>query len=201
MLLEADVQFVRHWVDTWTQRYPASGVAKPPPFDRETLGVPPAMWEGSPDALGWVGWRPIPSTATEADLEQIEAGLPGAYPPLFRAYLLTYCVMTIDTGEVRLVEVPSDDPLGLLREYVDEAPELVRAGYLPWGGDSGDAGDVYFDLARRAPDGDCPIVLFETDRIARQPLDELSPAWLRRIAAERYPSFRTFLDLQLARAP
>jgi hypothetical protein len=128
---------------------------------------------------------------TEADLEALERGLPGPLPPLFRAYLTTR--HTLGMSWFDLPDLPSDDPLGGVRRALAAWPGLVAAGYVPFTEDAaGGLGPLCFDYARRLPDGDCPVALFDRDELA--PLGpQPTRSRLEPLATTVEPSFRAMM--------
>jgi hypothetical protein len=128
------------------------------------------MVDGPPDESGWVPWKPVPSPVTDADILAVEEGAGAPFPPLFRGWLMYKCLLMTDFGLVRLPETPSDDPLHEIRQYVgimNSQPYFRPRLVLPFGSDGNDTGPLCFDLARRHPDGDCPVVLFDHELLDR----------------------------------
>src|SRR2546422_9633751 len=85
MALSEDIAWVGQVLDTYAADDPRRGVASKSPQDS---GVPVEMQVGQVDADGWVEWRVLPSTLSEADVTQLEKRFGIQLPPLFRAYLL-----------------------------------------------------------------------------------------------------------------
>jgi hypothetical protein len=153
--------------------------------------VPAAMAVDEPDVEGCVGWRMLPSGVTEADVEDLERGLPGPLPPLFRAYLTARHTLGMDWFD--LPDLPPDDALGGVRRALAAWPGLAAAGYVPFTDDAaGGLGPLCFDAARRLPDGDCPVVLFDREDLARQGGRPTRPE-LEALATTTEPSFRAML--------
>src|SRR5213593_431150 len=50
-------------------------------------GVPQDMWAGPVNSGGWVDWKLLPSSVTEADISEFESRFGITFPPSFRAYL------------------------------------------------------------------------------------------------------------------
>src|SRR5437868_10038401 len=111
MIAQADKQFIEQCLDNYASKFQMIRVAKESPFDAEDGGVPPAMFDGEIDAHGWVKWKMLPSNITEDQVVEIEKSLPGQFPPLFRAFLTTRFVMSIEVQDVRLPALPSDNAL------------------------------------------------------------------------------------------
>ncbi len=85
MTLIEDIAWVGQLIDAYAVVADRRGVASERPQDS---GVPAAMQVGQIDADGWVEWRVLPSTLSEAELTQFENKCGLQLPPLFRAYLL-----------------------------------------------------------------------------------------------------------------
>jgi hypothetical protein len=135
-----------------------------------TPGGPADMLDGPPDASGWRSWKPLDSPVTDADMLDLEAVIGEPLPSLFRAWLMYRCLLMTDFGPVRLPDTPSDDPLGPFRRYValmDSQPYFRPRRVVPFGSDGNGVGPLCFDLARRLPDGDCPVVLFDHELLHR----------------------------------
>ena len=171
------------------------GLAKKPPFEPGSPGVPAAMFEGEPDAQGVVDYKVLPSTVTEAQVRALETRAGGPFPPSFRAYLRHGHFMGVGGKgkRARLPATPSDDPLGEISRYLDGWSGLLPAGYVAFAEDTNDAGALCFDYRNRRQDGDCPVVLFDHDALV--PLEEAARgdrAVVEPLAEEFAPSF---LDL------
>src|SRR5512132_3538023 len=83
MPLTEDIAWVGKLIDAYAVGADRRGVASRRPQDS---GVPTAMQLGQIDAEGWVEWRVLPSTLSEAELTQVENKCGLQLPPLFRAY-------------------------------------------------------------------------------------------------------------------
>jgi hypothetical protein len=182
MITEADRQLIEQCLDN---HFAAFGVRLP------AARVPAAMTVDEPDLEGFVAWRMIPSTVTEAEVLGLEESVPGPFPPLFRAYLTTRHTLGMDWFD--LPDLPSDDPLGGVRRALATQQALLAAGYLPFTESAvGGIGPLCFDLVSRQPDGDCPVVMFDRDELrplGPQPTREE----LEALATVTEPSFRVML--------
>jgi hypothetical protein len=164
MISATDRQLVASWLDRCRPRLCPALPAKEPPFDPADGGVPPDMVDGEPNADAWVAWKMLPSTVTEADVAEVERPLPGPFPPLFRAYLTAR--HTLGMQGIGLPDLPSDGPLLGLQAALDGWKCLWSAGYVAFLDNAeGDTGPLCFDLFRRRLDGDCPVVLFDHERL------------------------------------
>jgi hypothetical protein len=143
----------------------------------------------------------LPSTVAEADVARLEEPLPGPFPLLFRAYLTTRFVLGMDWFD--LPDLPSDNPLGELEAAMHGWSSLWDAGYVCFADDAeGGTGPLCFDLGARLADGDCPVVLFDHDRLRDlgdagcRDRDRVTP-----LAEPRHPSFREMLRRVLLDRP
>lgn len=152
-------------MDSYASKIQLILVAKMPPFDAKDGGVPPSMFDGEVDAEGWVKWKMLPSTLTEDDVAEIEKMLPGQFPPLYRAFLTTRFTMDIETPEIRLPALPSDNPLGDLLMELRGWSALFPAGYVAFAEDANDSGPLCFDFNSRLVNGDCSVVVFDHEHL------------------------------------
>lgn len=146
------------------------------------------------DADGWVQWKPLPSTVTEAEVRALEEEFGAEFPPLFRAFLTTSFVMNLEGGDVRLPALPSDAPLGEIQSMLEAWAPLHESGYLAFADGPNDAGPLCFDTRRPREDGDCPVVLIDHE-LAGDIIDGEPPfrEELERIAQPAFESFRDLL--------
>jgi hypothetical protein len=141
------------------------------------------------DPNEWVQWKLIESKLNERDILEFEAKLPYKLPPLFKAYLLSYCVLGMDFGDYYLPEISCDAPLRATENYALQ-PTLWAIGYGPFGGNPyGDP--LCFDLQAPTPDGDYEIVVINHDMLSGE-------KWKNREQVAPYAmkvggSFRDFL--------
>jgi hypothetical protein len=127
------------------------------PEPMQDLSIPPSD--------DWVGWRPIPSTVTDADLDALEGETGLAFPPLYRDFLqYRHFVDLTETGVRFERHLCSDWRETLRKAYFRSWPRerVLSVGLLPFGDEAFmDAGPVCFDTRRRAADGDCPVVFWD----------------------------------------
>lgn len=121
-------------VDAWRRGVAANAL--------EDGGVPPEMQVGEVDAEGWVEWRVLPSTLTEADVAAVEKQFGVQFPPLFRAYLLARFQLFDQVQsrrynqQVFMTDTPAGKPLKPLRDLMSSWRPLIDAGFIPfaqWG--------------------------------------------------------------------
>lgn len=111
----------------------ARGVAKKPPYDPDSAGVPPEMFDGEVDEEGWVRWKIVPSTVTEADILSFY-NEHGIYPPqTLIEYMKSDFHLLDEVSTGFFTCIPSDNPFRPMRELL-EAPghkPLIEFGYIP----------------------------------------------------------------------
>ena len=128
--------------------------------------VPDSMLDPSVPAHGdWVGWKPVPSTVTDEDLNALEreTGLP--FPPLYRDFLKYLHFVDLTEVGIRFERHMCHNWRETLRrEYFRSSlrPRILGVGLIPFGDETQrDAGYACFDTRRRLPDGDCPVVFWD----------------------------------------
>lgn len=126
--------------------------------------LPEAMRDRSiPPANDWIGWKAIPTTISDADLDALEREAGLEFPPLYRDFLrYRHFVELTETG-VRFERHISDEWQATLRElYSYSRKYMLDVGLLPFGSECYmDAGQACFDTRFRLPDGDCPVVFWD----------------------------------------
>jgi hypothetical protein len=122
-----------------------------------------------PTSQDWVGWKPIASTVTEADLRALEQETGLAFPPLYRDFLQYLHFVTLTEHGLRFERHLCDNWRETLRKaYYKSWPRerILDKGLLPFGSESFmDAGPVCFDTRRRTDSGDCPVVFWDHEWI------------------------------------
>ena len=114
----------------------------------------------------WVPWKPVSSTSTEAELDQLESELGLRFPAIYRIFLRHKHFIELDGVRVRFERHPVGSRQANLRDlYAAFRPERIAGrGLLLIGNDDNDAGLVCFDTNRRATNqgdqGDCPVVVW-----------------------------------------
>jgi len=161
--------------------------------------MPPAMRDPTIEPSNdWIGWRPIESTVTEADLDAIEARLGARLPLPYRIFLRYQHFYELTEAGVRFTRHPSDRWRAELEaNYTGYSSErIVGRGLVPFGSESfADAGPVCFDTTRTA-NGDCPVVFWDHEWIGTErevrPMFSSSAAMfaaLRVVASHDFPFF------------
>lgn len=161
MAVAEDYAFVGRLIDEYAVDAWRRGVASKDPMD---AGVPPEMQVGEINEDGWVEWRVLPSTLTEADVIAVEKEFGMTFPPLFRAYLLARFQLFDQVHSCRydqqifMTDTPAGKPLQPLRDLMKSWRPLIDAGYIPFAQWGDGWGPMCFDSVNRRADGECPIV-------------------------------------------
>jgi hypothetical protein len=157
--------------------------------------VPPQMWDGQPDAHGWVKWKVMPSTLTLADVTSLESELGVSFPPSFRAYLMArfHCFDDMQSAlhdqQVMFPDVRTRDPFRNLRLLHKAWPALPRAGLVAFGEWGDGWGPMCFDTRRRDQDGESPIVWLDHELLTGVTEKELNG-----LVQPLYASFEELLE-------
>jgi hypothetical protein len=134
--------------------------------------LPDSMRDDSiPPHHDWVGWKAVPSTVTESDLNGLEGetGLP--FPPLYRDFLRYRHFVGLTEVGVRFERHLSNDWYEVLRKAHFQSPRarILDAGLLPFGSETQmDAGPVCFDTKRRNAAGDCPVIFWDHEWVGTE---------------------------------
>lgn len=128
--------------------------------------VPEAMLDPTIQPMDdWVGWKPVSSTVSDSDLDEIEGRAGAAFPPVYREFLkYKHFIMLTELGVRFERHLCTDWKQALLSVMFNQwKPErMVGIGLLPFGCETFmDAGPVCFDTRARLPDGDCPVVFWD----------------------------------------
>ena len=156
-----DSAFVGQLLDTYAIDAWRMGVAAEDPAD---AGVPPEMQVGAVDEDGWVEWRVLPSTLTEADVGALEGEFGVRFPPVFRAYLLARFQLFDQVRsrrydqQIMMSDTPAGRPLQPLRELLEAWSPLIDAGIAPFAQWGDGWGPMCFDAVQRRVDSECPVV-------------------------------------------
>ena len=194
MGLTEDIQFVRSLLEAYSEGYDRMGVAA----ENGGSGVPPEMFDGPINDAGWVAWRMLPSTLSNADISHLEDEFTVTLPPLFRAYLLAGFQLFDQIHSSRHDQlifntpVPANDPLGPLRRELTGWRSLIDASLVPFA-EWGDCwGPMCFDTQQRLHDGDCPIVWLDHELLI--PLGEQQCRVRESVAPHINPIFDSYAD-------
>lgn len=145
--------------------------------------VPPAMLDSAlcPWA-GYVYWAPVRSTLTEGVLDGFEREAGVALPRPYRALLLDRHFDSLQLLGIEFAAHSIDHWRSTLLELYQAAHDrTVARGFVPFASDRlADAGYVCFDTRIRSEADDCPVVLWDWDRVGEQ--DEVRPLFSSSIA-------------------
>lgn len=148
--------------------------------------MPEAMRDHDiPTTNDWLGWKPVASTVTDADIQELERKLNLQFPLLYKQLLQYHHFYDLGIQGVGIESHPVDTWRKTLNNlYKAYEPErIVGLGFLPFGSECFlDAGLLCFDT-RQMSNGDCPVVYwdheeFETDEEI-QPLFSSAQAMFR----------------------
>jgi hypothetical protein len=118
-----------------------------------------------PQSNDWVGWKAIPSTVTDADLNALEGESGLRFPPIYRDFLRYRHFVELAAVGVTFERHLSNDWANILREaYFQSWPRerILDRGLLPFGSEAYmDAGPACFDTRQRNVAGDCPVVFWD----------------------------------------
>ena len=167
MDLERETQRIGALLDEFAKRSPGLMLTVASEDDKDA-GAVKETWAGPVDSDGWVEWRMLPSRLTLADLLALEGELGVAVPTMLAAYLLARSHL-FDQAHSRkhgqlvgLSAVPVQAPLRPFRRALKASPNVVRAGYVPFGSWGDGWGPLCIDVGAfgaRVDDG--PIVWFD----------------------------------------
>ncbi|MBF9239787.1 SMI1/KNR4 family protein [Hymenobacter sp. BT683] len=153
---------VREYVDAALAYLAAHELMREPAFI-----VDAAMLDSSqPITAGLLGdmvaWKPIASTATEADIHELEAAIGHSFPALYVAFLRYRHFYELDeaAGISFIMHDVKEWKAGLWDHYffLHEPGTLRQQGYIQFAYDL-DLKPICFDFAHCTPDGqDCAVV-------------------------------------------
>jgi len=112
----------------------------------------------------WIGWKPIPSTVTDVDLDQLETTVGATFPPAYRSFLKYRHFYDLTEVGVRFFPHPVDTWRSTLdNEYLIEPKErILGIGLIPFGSEAMmDAGPVCLDTRNISPPGDASVVFWD----------------------------------------
>lgn len=136
--------------------------------------IPKAMQDSSiPSLDDWKGWRPVPSTVTDQDLNDLEQEMGLKYPPSYRQFLKYLHFIELTENGVRFERHEVENWSIVLRKvYFNSWPceRVVDSGLIPFGSESFlDAGPVCFDRrGNTSQDGDCPVVFWDHEWVGSE---------------------------------
>jgi hypothetical protein len=108
----------------------------------------------------WIGWKIVPSTVTQEQLDGLENTIGLQFPPLYRSFLQSYHFY--DLHEMHFYRHPIHTWQNALTFAYKSYAELIAIGLIPFGEESlMDAGAICFDTRYTNENGDCPIVFWD----------------------------------------
>ena len=83
----------------------------------------------------WIGWKAIPSTVTDAELDEIETQLRAEFPPAYRMFLKYKHFYALTETGVRFCRHPVSEWLSELTELYQgwDRTRIVSIGLIPFG--------------------------------------------------------------------
>ncbi len=190
--------FVEDCLREYHRRLPPvlrTGPARVGRFAYARVCVPLDMYDGAPDELDLVRWKPVVSTISDEEIGQILglfkdfiADPVGVVPAVLKEYFRACHMFRVDLtlGEDVLtlpanptfIKYRDDDSLNKLARLISRWSLLLRAGYYPFAelGARGGIHDrfiVAFDLDSGRGGDDAPVVVFGRDSLHRLKLHAL----------------------------
>lgn len=155
---------VKNFVDSALVQLYRNGLMRTPgklPAEMHDDSIPPSN--------DWIGWKAVPSTVTDVELNDLERETGHAFPPLYREFLQYRHFEKLTGAGVRFERnLPQSWNRTLRDAFFHSWPRerIVDIGLLPFGSETMmDAGPVCFDTNRRNADGDCPVVFWDHEWI------------------------------------
>ncbi|MDO7888220.1 SMI1/KNR4 family protein [Hymenobacter cheonanensis] len=122
----------------------------------------------------WIPWKPIPSTVTERDIQELEDSIGLRYPDLYKEFL----------RYKHFYEFWSEQEINFFRHGIYEWKDtLLKAYFASWDptkliekgyiylADYSDWGIICFDTNNQRPeDNDCPVIMIDHDLLYDEPL-------------------------------
>ncbi|UOQ55297.1 SMI1/KNR4 family protein [Hymenobacter cellulosivorans] len=189
-MTSADINLVHQFVDTALEKWRQADLMHFPDAD-----MPLEMRDEARVAdEDWTPWKPIPSTVTNSDLQELEAQIHLPYPALYKEFLRykhfyeLWTEQEINFFRHGIHEWKEE----LIRHYFQSGvpAKLIGQGYIYFA-DYSDWGIVCFDTRHQNPeDQDCPIVMIDHELLLDDPvpMKTLYPsfaAMMRSLVAEQ----------------
>lgn len=159
--------------DPLIQTYVDRAIAQLRRLDRMRVParLPEAMRDESiPPSNDWIGWKPVPSTVSDVDLDALEHETRRKFPPLYRDFLKYLHFVELDSFGFTFEPHMSHNWKEVLREsYFRGWPRerILDVGLIPFGEEAQmDAGPTCFDTRRRLANGDCPVVFWDHEWVS-----------------------------------
>lgn len=163
--------------------------------------------EGVPESLleddDWAVWKPVPSSISVTQVNQLEQEYRLQLPPLYRAFLQAYHLLEWQFANVEsngdmsarcssfiFPSLATDRGLSAIRELMEQWRELINEGYIPFAIGEDGQGIVCFDTEQRDEQGDCHIVWITWDALPE--LDDESVSQRAQFQPHMQPLFPSF---------
>jgi len=133
--------------------------------DGYALDVPKDMQKGEVDSDGWCEWKTTNSNVSSEDFKHIEEKIGFIFPNSFKEYF-TYKNLLMTDFLVRLPQIPSDNPLRELKEYLallDEPNSFFKnKEMIPFAYDGEERGTICFSKK------DSSVVLMDSSKVFQE---------------------------------
>ncbi|GAB3827814.1 SMI1/KNR4 family protein [Hymenobacter jeollabukensis] len=166
-----DISIVHQFVDDALDSWHGAGVMNVPYPDMPTEMRDEAGVVHDSDA---VSWKPIPSTAADSDIKELEDRINLRYPDLYKEFL--QYKHFYDLWSQKEINFFSHGIYDWKEELFDryfnswDPAKLIGQGYIYFA-DYSDWGMVCFDTNNQnQEDGDCPIIMIDHDLLYDEPL-------------------------------
>ena len=153
-------------IDSYLNEMKRSGF----PFMMPDPNMPKEMIDSSiPTDNDWVGWKPVPSTVTDLDLDAFEKEIKYPLPQSFRTYLKHKHFYELSLPDIA-VNLPRHIPgrtIGVMRNLVFDSfePELlIVKGYIYFA-DFHDYGLLCFDANEVRNENEYPVVYIDHENL------------------------------------
>ncbi|GEP90002.1 SMI1 / KNR4 family (SUKH-1) [Chitinophaga terrae (ex Kim and Jung 2007)] len=151
-------QVIKNIIDTHLNKWVEDELNKLP------IEIDPAMaGPVNEDDDDWNTWLPIPSTVTDAEIEDFEKQLGHKLPGDYKTFLKHRHFYELQIGEVSFCSHPVNTWRADLAEKIFEGyptKYLLDKGYIPFA-DWSDWGLLCFDTNRNQQDHNYPVVLWD----------------------------------------
>lgn len=132
--------------------------------------IPELMLDDTRDELsGWTGWKSIPSTITDLNIEKFELEIGKALPQSYKLFLKYKHFMNLNIPD-KMIHFPGivlGEELSFLKENISNIlePELIIGkGYIYFA-DFEDFGMLCFNTNVKAKNNEYPIVYIDNDNL------------------------------------
>jgi len=128
-----------------------------------TESFPAAMKASEKDADGWIGWKPIRGTLTDAEYADLEKKYAVVFPKSFIAWHKSLFFLDADCSIIRL---PASNPKQPLREIEKKldwfiGEQLIAQKLYPFADEGNDTGPLVFDGRLPREQNEFPIRVYD----------------------------------------